>query len=488
MQQASELLDLARENLLAYCSLTNESYLIPKHVKKIATILEGVESGKLKRVIVTIPPRHGKSMLCSTYFPAWYLGRNPEKYIITATYGQELADDFGRRVRDQLENPYYKAVFPQCCLRKDTRAASRMNTSEGGSYFSVGVGGPITGRGAHILLIDDPIKNREEADSDGRLEKICDWYSSVAYTRLMPNASVVVIMTRWAENDLVGELMKQEHEDWHVFNLPAIDEKKKTSLWPQQYAYKDMVRIKETIGHYAFSCLYQQQPLPKQGIVFKPEWLQPGSSEKYGMTVMAVDPAISEKESADETAITAIGIDFEDPFNITELRTDHGKWNVHEQRERIKKMYEDITPKPAYVGVEKVGYQAALGQLLMRDGLPIIELDAIKDKRLRANEVLHYFAQGRVRINTLELRNQLLAFRGKAEKNDLVDSLVHAIRVMHALGAEQIEEKIDRYAGLSPEQIENKKRYEREINRYGAGQASDDGQILWSIEDDDMGF
>lgn len=482
MTDTQKILQLSREKLLGFCSLTTKQYSKPKHLRLIANLLEKVERGESKRLIITIPPRHGKSMLCSEIFPAWYLGRNPEKYIMTVTYGQELADDFGRKVRDKLESPLFKSVFPACEVRKDTRAASRMNTSAGGSYFAVGVGGSITGKGAHLLLIDDPIKNREEADSADRLTKINEWYSSVAYTRLMPDAAVVVIMTRWSEDDLVGHLLKQEHEGWEIVNLPAIDEEQKRSLWPEQYSYADMMRIKHTIDDFEFTCLYQQNPLPKSGIIFQPEWLNKGFSEKYGMTIMAVDPAISEKETADETAVTCIGIDFARPFNITELRTEHGRWNVHEQRERIKAMYNAIKPTPTWVGVEKVGYQAALGQLLLRDGLPVLELDAIKDKKLRANEVIHYFAQGRVRVNTTAMRDQLMRFRGKNEANDLVDALVHSLRVVHMLAAEEIEEKMDRYAGLSPEEIKRKKIFEKELIRHGGGLSQDMSNDWQDIE------
>jgi len=467
-----EVLKAAKHRLLAYCSLTNEDYAKPKHLKAIAGILERVEKGELRRVIITIPPRHGKSMLCSQYFPAWYMGRNPSKYLITATYGQELSDDFGRKVRDQIEDPLFNTLFPECRLRSDSRAASKFETIHGGTYVSVGVGGSIMGRGAHLLFIDDAIKDREQADSELIRKKIWDWYISTAYTRLMPGGAVVVIMTRWHEEDLVGHLLKQAHENWHVVNLKAIDDEGR-ALWPEAYNLETLLNIKkgaeEAGQEYNWHCLYQQNPLPKEGMLFRPEWLQPGASDEYAMTLMGIDPAISEQDEADETAIVAVGLDYSNPFQITELRSEHGHYDVHEQVNRIVKMFHTIKPTPFIVGVETNAYQAALGQILMRKGLPVMELRSIKDKRLRANEVLHFFAQGRVKINTIALREQLLRFRGKGERNDMVDALVHALRVVQATASDQMDKKIDRYNGLSPEQVLRKKSFERELENYGAG-------------------
>lgn len=194
--------DAAFSRLIAYAAYQWPGYQDAAHHRLIARTLEDVERGRIKRLMIQMPPRHGKSMLASEFFPAWYLGRNPSHYVIAATYAQDLADDFGRKVRNQIVDPSFRAVFPGVTVKDDSSAVKRFHvsapmdafsTGQDGAYFAVGVGGPLTGRGAHLLLIDDPVKNREEADSEVIRKRARDWYTSTAYTRLMPGGSIVVI-------------------------------------------------------------------------------------------------------------------------------------------------------------------------------------------------------------------------------------------------------------------------------------------------------
>lgn len=234
--------------------------------------------------MITMPPRHGKSMLASEFFPAWYLGRNPDHYVVTATYAQELADDFGRKVKNQIEDPAYRLVFPGVTLADDSKSAKRFHiegqyggyehgTAQRGAFYAVGVGGPLTGRGAHLLLIDDPVKNREDADSEIIRKKTKDWYTSTAYTRLMPGGRVVVIQTRWHEADLSGWLLQEhKHEGWVCLDLPAINDAGE-ALWPEQYDIGALEKIKLAIGPRDWSALYQQRPSPETGDYFKREWI-----------------------------------------------------------------------------------------------------------------------------------------------------------------------------------------------------------------------
>jgi predicted phage terminase large subunit-like protein len=265
--------DFAFSRLLSYAAYQYPDYQIGRHHRLIANALERVERGECKRLMIAMPPRHGKSMLASEFFPAWYLGRNPEKYVIATTYAQEFADDIGRKVRNQLSDPVFGAIFPGVSARSDSTSARRFHTTKGGVYFAVGAGGPITGRGAHLLLIDDPIKGREDADSETMRRKLKDWYSSVAYTRLMPGAAVVVIQTRWHEDDLAGWLLAEHaHEGWEVLELPAIDADG-NALWPESYPVERLRQIERTIGQRDFSALYQQRPAPADGCLFKPEMI-----------------------------------------------------------------------------------------------------------------------------------------------------------------------------------------------------------------------
>lgn len=434
---SDDVLNAARSRLLSYCSLTNEYFKIPEHIRKMAGILERVERGELKRVIITIPPRHGKSMLCSQYFPAWYMGRNPDKYLISATYGQDLSDDFGRKVRDQLTDSYFKAVFPDSQLRSDSKAAARFETTNGGTYFGVGAGGPITGRGAHLLLIDDPIKNREEADSEAMRVKLWDWYRSVAYTRLMPQGAVVVIMTRWHEEDLIGQILANENaSDWTVFNLKAISDSGQP-LWPESYNLDALNDIRRTVGEYDWSCLYQQEPIPHEGIIFKPDWLRSGLAEndEYAAFYAAVDPAISKSEVADETAICVVGLSYTSPATVHELETLHGHWTFEQQIKVIQAVHKKYNID--CFGIEDVAYQKALIQECQRLWIPVTPLKANRDKVARAMSVSHFFSQGRVRVNTSDTRRQMLSFRGAGEKNDLADALIHAVGMVRDYSEER---------------------------------------------------
>lgn len=276
--------DYAHSRLIAYAAYQWPGYRDAAHHRLIARHLEAVERGEITRLMITMPPRHGKSMLASEFFPAWYLGRNPDHYVVTATYAQELADDFGRKVKQQIEDDAYRLIFPGVGLAGDSRAAKRFHvegalggyehvTAQRGAFYAVGIGGPLTGRGAHLLLIDDPVKNREDAESEIIRRKTKDWYTSTAYTRLMPGGRIVVIQTRWHEDDLAGWLLS-EHADeaWVTLDLPAISDDG-DALWPEQYDLEALERIKRALPPRDWSALYQQRPSPETGDYFRREWI-----------------------------------------------------------------------------------------------------------------------------------------------------------------------------------------------------------------------
>lgn len=222
--------------------------------------------------MIFMPPRHGKTELASKRFPAWYIGRNPSHQIITASYSGDLSSDFGREVRNIVASQEYANLF-ESGLRDDSRAANRWNTEDGGSYVAVGVGGAITGRGANIALIDDPFKDRQDADSETIRERVWAWYQSTLYTRLMPRGAIVLIQTRWHEDDLAGRLLELQErggDQWEVLELSA--ETNGEALWPEWYSWESLQRIKRAIGPREYSALYQQQPQPDEGTFFKREW------------------------------------------------------------------------------------------------------------------------------------------------------------------------------------------------------------------------
>lgn len=306
----------ARRGLLAFTEYTNPAYIAARHHGLIASKLEAVERGEIDRLMIFMPPRHGKSELASKRFPAWCLGRKPRRQIIAASYNSDLANDFGRNVRNIVAEPEFRQVFPEVSLAPDSAAANRMNTNRGGTYVAAGVGTAVTGRGADIALIDDPFKDREEADSERRRELVWDWYRSTLFTRLMPGGSIVLIQTRWHEDDLAGRLLeaqgrKDEGGQWDVLELPAINADGE-ALWPEWYDIEALGRIRATIGPREWSALYQQQPQPDEGTFFKREWFKEHDKPKkrvaglhyYGTSDYAVTDG-----GGDYTVHTVWGID-----------------------------------------------------------------------------------------------------------------------------------------------------------------------------------
>lgn len=262
----------ARSGLIGFTEYRQPRYRAAAHHHLIARRLEAVERGEIQRLAIFMPPRHGKSELASRSFPAWFLGRNPDKEVISASYNSDLAGDFGRDVREIVRDPAFRNVFPGVRLRQDSQAADRWQTEQGGAYRAAGVGTAMTGRGADLLIIDDPFKDRQEADSELQRNRVWDWYASTAYTRLMPGGRIVLIQTRWHDDDLAGRILSGS-DDWEVLALPAIDPNGR-ALWPDQYDLDALNRIKATIGPREWSALYQQQPQADEGTFFKRDWFK----------------------------------------------------------------------------------------------------------------------------------------------------------------------------------------------------------------------
>lgn len=331
--------ELAHSRLIAYAATQWPQYEDAWHHRQIARRLEALERGEITRLMIFVPPRHGKSMLASEYFPAWYLGRNPDHYVIAATYAQELADDFGRKVRDQIEDPLFGAIFPHVRMQGSSRSAKRFHvggphdpgSGNSGAYFAVGVGGPLTGRGAHLLLIDDPVKNREEADSELIRDRLWSWYTSTAYTRLMPGGRICVIQTRWHEDDLSGRILREHgHENWEVLELPAIDEHLK-ALWPAKYPIERLREIEKSIGPREWSALYQQRPAPEEGAYFRESWLRRVDlmPDVETMNVYGASDYAVTADGGDYTVHVVVGVDADGRMYLLDLwraRTASDQW------------------------------------------------------------------------------------------------------------------------------------------------------------------
>lgn len=373
------------------------------HLRILAEKLEAVERGDITRLIVTMPPRHGKTWTTSHLFPSWFLGRNPERYVIAATYAQDFADDIGRAVRNIIAGEEFAEAFPSCKLADDNASIRRFSTNHGGSYFAVGAGGPITGRGADLLLIDDPIKGREDADSETMRRQLRDWYTAVAYTRLMPGGRVVLIQTRWREDDLAGWLLKEHaHEEWETVDFPAILPDG-SPLWPERFDLDALKRIERTLPSRDWSALYMQRPTVEEGGILKRHWWQRWSRSEpppIEHVVLSLDTAFSEKDSADFSAATVWGYfrskDTEDDTkspkvydNIILLDAWQGRVDFPDLRAQCKALIKKHEPDT--VLIEKKASGQSLIQELRRQGIPVVAYTPDRDKVARAYSVQSIF-------------------------------------------------------------------------------------------------
>lgn len=412
-EEQQALIAEARSNLVAFEIATNSRYNPNWHHEKIAQELEHIEAfgdRDYKILIVTVPPRHGKSQQCSVDFPAWYLGRNPQKEIIIASYSAELAHTFGAKTRDKVDSEQFRAIFPEVKLKEDDKAKGAWRTNKAGGYMAAGVGGPITGRGGNILLIDDPVKNREEAESEVMREKIWDWFTSTAFTRLEPQGVAIVIMTRWHMGDLAGKII--EHPELKkrikIIRLPAIAEingkrrKAGEALWPGRYSEKALAEIKNAVGPYDWTALYQGNPILTENQEFKPAWYRYRDEAEVSVmetaNYLTVDTAMSKKTQADHCGFCDNSVDKENFWN---LRAWRAKLGPEELVDALFALHE--TRHYTAIGIEKTTYTDGLKPFLDSEQrkrgrfLPIVELKHNQtSKEIRIRGLIPRYASGSI--------------------------------------------------------------------------------------------
>lgn len=425
----------------------------------IAEKLEAVAAGKIKRLRIHMPPRHGKSELASKRFPAWFMGNHPRRHVIAASYNSDLAADFGREVRNIVGSPKYKNVF-DTTLAEDSSAANRWHTQHGGMYAAVGIGTATTGRGAHILLIDDPFKDREEADSETQREKVWRWYTSTAYTRLESDirrdeileddklwhellddigdgkaepfeGAIVGICTRWHEDDWAGRVEAAENnggEKWDVLDLPAILSDGR-ALWHAKYPIETLNKIRIAIGERDWSALYQQRPTPDEGDYFKREWFRyydklPEHLRKYG----ASDYAVTAK-GGDYTVHAVCGVDPDDNLYVVDIW--RGQAESHVWVEQFLNMVHQH--KPLKWGEENGQIIKSLGPFIdkrMRERRVYCQreqMSSVADKPTRARSFQARASMGKVYLPhnapwVADLMSELLTFPA-GKHDDQIDSL-----------------------------------------------------------------
>jgi predicted phage terminase large subunit-like protein len=407
---------LSRKRLLPFVEKFNPDYnagWVHKDVcKRLEQFSRDVVDQKSPRLMLFMPPRHGKSTLASVSFPAWHLGRNPEHEFISCSYSGSLAMGFSRKVRQVLREPTYKAVF-KTRLDPDSQSAEAWLTTGGGGFVAAGVGGGITGKGAHVLVIDDPVKNREDAESQNNRDANWDWYTSTAYTRLAPGGGVLVILTRWHDDDLAGRLLKsalQGGDEWEVVRYPAIAEedeefrKAGEALHPERYSVEALRRIEKAVGPRDWSALYQQNPVADDGQYFTRgmvNYYDPEDIDEDAMRYYcAWDLAIGKNDRNDYSVGIVVGInDRDDMFVMDVVR---GRFDGFELVERILDLYEQW--KPSIIGIEKGHIEMALGPFLEKRvrerGLFEAYFKDLKtgrrDKEARARAIQGRMQQGKV--------------------------------------------------------------------------------------------
>ena len=406
LTEAKKRLDLreaAHEKFMPFVHHVYENFIEGSHHRIFAEKLERVARGELKRLIINLPPRHSKSEFASFLMPAWFLGRNPKLKIIQATHNTELAVRFGRKVRDLIDDPAYKEIFPNTNLKEDNKGAGKWSTTAGAEYFAAGVGAAITGRGADLLIIDDP-HSEQDALSESAFDNAYEWYTSGPRQRLQPGGTIILVMTRWGKKDLTGRLLAQQGSDimsdqWEVVEFPAILPSDKP-LWPEFWDKDALLSIKASLPVGKWNAQWQQNPTASESAIIKREWWRAWEEEKIPPVkyiLQAYDTAFSKKETADYSAITTWGVFTPEeggPDHVILMDAQRGRWNFPELKQKAFKEHEYWEPDMVLVEAKATG-TPLIDELRLR-GIPALGFSPSKgrDKVTRMHMVAPLFEAG----------------------------------------------------------------------------------------------
>ena len=455
MQVAEALVDrrmaaTCRDDLIEFCKAMQPDYKVGKHHRILADILMDVAAGNKDRVCVNIPPRHGKSQLVSIYFPAWFIGKYPNKKVLMVSHTADLATDFGRKVRNIIDTEAYRKIFPTVTLAQDSKSAGRWNTNVGGEYYACGVGSALAGRGADLLLVDDP--HNEQDILNGNFEvfdKAYEWFTYGARTRLMPGGRVAIIQTRWHLSDLTGRVTRDmaqndEADQYEVVEFPAILDTARgpKALWPEFYDIPALMRTKASMPLFQWNAQYQQNPTAEEASVIKREWWNEWTAEdppECEYIIMSLDAAAETNNRADYTALTTWGVFLNEEstgpgagtYNVILLNSIKKRLEFPELKKLALEEYKDWEPD-AFI-VEKKSNGAALYQEMRRMGLPVQEYTPHRgsgDKLARLNSVADIVQSGLCWVPQTrwaeEVVEEIAGFPFMAN-DDLVDSTVMAL-------------------------------------------------------------
>ena len=456
--QKQEILDLLTEldeakkkeqsktEFLPFVERMWPSFISGKHHSIMADAFERVANGDLKRLIINMPPRHTKSEFASYLFPAWFLGRYPEKKIIQTAHTAELAVGFGRKVRNLINQTDFQQVFPGISLSSDSKAAGRWNTNKRGDYFAIGVGGAVTGKGADVLIIDDPNSEQEAALGAYNPEvydKVYEWYTSGPRQRLQPGGAIIVVMTRWSVRDLTGQIVKAATQrtgadEWEVIELPAIMPSG-DPLWPEFWPADQLEALKAELPVSKWSAQYQQDPTSEEGALIKREWWQEWEKDSpppCEAIIQSWDTAFLKTQRADYSACTTWGI-FNMPNedgvtvpNLILLDAYKEKLEFPELKRAAYDKYWEFEPDQMIVEAKAAGSPLIFELRAM--GIPVTEFTPSRgqDKIARVNAVSDLFASGVIWCPATRWADEVIeecASFPAGEHDDLVDSTTQAL-------------------------------------------------------------
>ena len=412
-QQYQEALtrEKCQKNFLEFVRAMWPGFIHGRHHAVMAKKFEAIAQGKLKRLIINMPPRHTKSEFASYLLPAWFLGMFPGKKIIQSSNTAELAVGFGRKVRNLVDGEAYAKIFPNVALRHDSKAAGRWSTNANGEYFAIGVGGTVTGKGADLLIIDDPHSEQEAAlasNDPSIYDKVYEWFTSGPRQRLQPGGSIVIVMTRWGKRDLTGQVLKAEMqrggEEWEVIEFPAILPSG-NPLWPEFWSLNELEALRNELPNSKWQAQYQQSPTSDTSAIIKREWWNIWDEETpppCEYTLMSWDTAFEKTNRADYSACTLWGV-FEYPddtgtpqSNLILLNAFRDRMEFPELKKRAVEEWKEWNPDS--VIIEKKASGAPLIYELRAMGIPVQEYTPVRgnDKITRLNSVSDLFASGRV--------------------------------------------------------------------------------------------
>jgi len=426
----------AKNDFLSFVKCMWPDFIEGSHHRLVAEKFNKLATGELKRLIINMPPRHTKSEFASFLLPAWMVGRNPKLKIIQATHTGELAIKFGRKAKHLIDSEEYHKIF-DTRLQEDSKAAGRWETAQGGEYFAAGVGGAITGRGADLLIIDDP-HSEQDAMSEGALESAYEWYTSGPRQRLQPGAAIVLVMTRWSTKDLTAMLLKAQKEvkgdQWDVIEFPAVMDH--GPVWPEYWSMDELDKVKATLPVKKWNAQFMQQPTSEEGALIKREWWRTYTDEyipPLQHVIQSYDTAFLKKESADFSAITTWGLFYPDqdsPLNLLLLDAVKGRYEFPELRRRALQQYKYWQPETVIIEAKASGLP--LTYELRQMDIPVINFTPSKgnDKHVRVNSVAPLFESGMVWAPEQKFAEEVIeecAAFPYGDHDDLVDSMTQAV-------------------------------------------------------------